>query len=196
MVEAMFHQTPEYFKTYRKDFRYFVTEVEPIFNMEGKENIAYCKHSPETDDFCNVRNVEHYHVLLHIQFKNQKESNTDKGCIVPCLYTTFWLLLYKGQKLKTTGDIMERLLRAVEYNLLHNIISLTPAVRKKVPLIQMKLDKSSQTEHLSSSTVDRVARILNSEHCGLLFACLDILIDGYGSINQPHFVLKFDENKN
>ena len=44
MVKAMVERTPEYFRQFAKQYRYFICQSEPIFDHTVTKNFAYCLH--------------------------------------------------------------------------------------------------------------------------------------------------------
>lgn len=111
MVEAMVEQTPEYYRKFRKNFRYIIANSKPKLSSEYK-NYAYGLHAENHDNFCPIRE-KHYHLLLEVH--NCKRLKHDEYK-VPCLYSTYFLLLHASQSLEISGHIFTKLQRAVWYN--------------------------------------------------------------------------------
>ena len=66
MVEAMYEQSPDYFKQFRKNYKFFILNHEPNFSgFASKTNFAVSSHSNKLA-FCNhsIDNEKHYHVLV------------------------------------------------------------------------------------------------------------------------------------
>ena len=85
MVEAKHEQHPDFFK-HRKNFRYVVLEKEPKIghDIPSGPNYAFGVHSSTSDYLCGFEKQPHYHVFLSAIPIIEK---------VPCLYSTFCLLL-------------------------------------------------------------------------------------------------------
>ena len=61
MVEAMYEQSPDYFKQFRKNYKFFILNHEPNFSgFASKANFAVSSHSNKLD-FCNhsIDNEKH-----------------------------------------------------------------------------------------------------------------------------------------
>ena len=120
MVEAIHHeQHPDFFKRHRKNFRYLVLEKEPRIELDipSGSNYAFGVHSSTSDYLCGFEKQPHYHVLFEC------DSNVRKGYNVPCLYSTFCLLLVDCSSLVMQGEIMNRLQVAMKYNVKENNIA-------------------------------------------------------------------------
>ena len=80
----------------------------------------------------------------HIIMFFECDSNNRKCYNVPCLYSTFRLLLADCTSLVMQGEIMKRLQVAKQYNVKQNKTLLAQG-RRKVPLVQIRRDKGVQT---------------------------------------------------
>ena len=89
MVEAMHEQHPDFFKQHRKNFRYLVLEKEPKIGLDipSGSYYAFGVLSFTSDYLRGFEKQPYYHVLFECGSTNRK------GYIVPCLYSTFCLLL-------------------------------------------------------------------------------------------------------
>ena len=155
MVEAMHEQHPEFFKQHRKNFRYLVLEKEPRIGLDipAGSNYAFGVHSFTSDYLCGFEKQPHYHVLL-----------ADCSSLV------------------MQGEIMNRLQVAMKYNVKENKTLLAQG-RRKVPLVQIRRDKSVQTGFLPTATFSRFQQLIQGPSAATLYRILDILNDGYGSID-------------
>ena len=123
MVEAMHEQHPDYFKQHRKNFRYPVLENEPriVLDISSGSNYAFGIHAATSDHLCGFDKPSHYHVLFECDSEKRKSYN------VPCLYSTFCLLLADCSGFVMHGEVMKRLHMAMQYNVKENKILLTQA---------------------------------------------------------------------
>ena len=136
----MLEQHPDFFKQHRKNFRYLVLEKEPRIGLDipSGSNYSFGVHSFTSVYFCGFEKQPHYHVLFECDSSNRKGYN------VPCLYSTFCLLLADCSNLVMQGEIMNRLQVAMKYNVKENKTLLAQG-RRKVPVVQIRRDKSVQT---------------------------------------------------
>ena len=102
----MHEQHPDFFKQYRKSFRYFVFEKEPKVgeDIPADSNYAFGIHVPSSDHFCGFEQQPHYHALVQCG-----ESEKRKGLNIPCLYSTFCLLIADCINFQYHGEIINRL---------------------------------------------------------------------------------------
>ena len=106
MVEAMYEQSPEYFKQFRKNYKFFNLNYEPNFSgFASKANFAVSSHSNKLD-FCNhsIDNKKHYQVLVEFTKESTDLLNkmTSKAFVVLCLLSTFkYLSLGCSNSIKT-----------------------------------------------------------------------------------------------
>ena len=91
MVEAMVERTPEYFRQFANQCRYFICRFEPIFDHTVTKNFACSLHM--NDNFCKVPG-SHYHVIAsNDQLPDSFKSTASKPFIIPGLFTCFKLLI-------------------------------------------------------------------------------------------------------
>ena len=189
MVEAMHEQHPDFFKQYRKNFRYFIFDKEPKVGCDipPGSNYAFGIHATCSDQYCGYEKHPHYHVLVEC------ESEKRKGFTIPCLYATYCLLIADCIELKFYGDIFKRLEIARQYNAKEkNLLSQS---KRKVPLVQIRRDKSSQTCVIPTATIVRFQQLLEGPSASIIFKVLDILNDGYGCINSANLHFSYDATK-
>ena len=181
MVEAMVEQTPEYYKKYRIHFRYVISFTKPTTEIMGNQNYAFGLHSEEQDAFCPI-SEPHYHFLTEVD----KKSSKTHGYPISCLYSTYFYLLFKSDRLEKCGEIIQKLDGAIYYNLTlgENSFFKQPKKNKeKIPKVKANREIAVQTEHMSVLLMNRIGKILDSPQAGLFYRLLDILTDGHGSYN-------------
>ena len=96
MVEAMVEKTPEYYNKYRKHFRYVIAFTKPATENLTSQNYAYGLHAEEQDAYCPI-SEPHYHFLTEV---NLKETSKTYGYPISCLYSTYFYLLFKSDRLE------------------------------------------------------------------------------------------------
>ena len=145
----MHEQHPDFFIEHRENFRYLVLEKEPRIGPDFPcgSNYAFGVHSSTSDYLCGFEKQPHYHVLFEC------DSNMRKGYNVPCLYSTFCLLLADCPSLVTHGEIMNRLQVAKQYNVKENK-TLLAQCRRKIPLVQIRRENGVRTGFLPAATAD------------------------------------------
>ena len=75
MVEAMYENSPEYFKKFQKRFKYNIFETEPKLEHTTIENYAYGYHSSATVIEGCTFGSNHYHVMY--EFGSQDDNLFD-----------------------------------------------------------------------------------------------------------------------
>ena len=190
MVEAMHEQHPDYFKQHRKNFRYLVLENEPRIGLDipSGSNYAFGIHASTSDHLCGFDKPSHYHVVFECDSEKRKSYNE------PCLYSTFCLLLADCSGFVMHGEVMKRLHMAMQYNVKENKMLLTQA-RRKVPLVQIRRDKSTQTCVLPTVSLIRFQRLSQGPSASTLYKILDILDHGYGCISSSSLYFSFDASE-
>ena len=118
---------------------------------------------------CGFEKRPLYHVLFECN------SNDRKNYKVPCLYSTFCLLLADSSSLVMQGEIMKRLQGPKQYNVKENKTLLAQGWRK-VPLVQIRRDKSFQTGFLPVATLRRFQQLIQGPSAATLNRLLDIRI--------------------
>ena len=83
MVEAMFERSPDYFKQFRKNFRFSLLREKPKLGVDFQSDmvLAFGLHSPTHDGFCNDLSHNHYHVLA--QCFGESHKGQPKSCCCP-----------------------------------------------------------------------------------------------------------------
>ena len=139
MVEAMCEQSPDFFRKFKKSFKFYICYSLPelVFSPANDQfSYSYANHS--TDDTCkymnelNTDSPFHYHVLIEIEklSTEQRKSLASKLFNVPCcLFTCFKKLISNLNDYVAVGPIMKKLTSAVLYNKYHNLE--TPGQRSR-----------------------------------------------------------------
>ena len=89
-------------------------------------------------------------------------------------------------------EIMNRLQVAMKYNVKENKTLLAQG-RRKVPLVQIRRDKSVQTGFLPTATFSRFQQLIQGPSAATLYRILDN--DGYGSIDSTNLYFSIDNSK-
>ena len=178
----MVERTPEFFRQFSKQNRYFLCQSEPMFDNTVTKNFAYSLHM--NDDFCKVPG-SHYHVIAsNDQLPNCFKSAASKLFIIHCLLTCFKLLI-KTNLTKTVvrEEIMNKIDEAVNYNDQHQLTFANS--KRKPPNVDCVFNKSvqTQTDLLPTSTIDRFYSFYNGGLLGELSKMLDILNSGFGCLH-------------
>ena len=93
MVEAMYENSPEYFKKLQTRFKYTICENEPKLENSAVENYAYGYHSSSASVESCTSGSNHYHVIY--ENGNQDHSffvSLYVPAAIPCQVTCFNLL--------------------------------------------------------------------------------------------------------
>ena len=188
MVEAMFEQSPEYFKKYQKTYRFFLSETLPTEILKTNTAMAYSLHEGNDSShlFCHLSKERHYHVLADLESEIIRQLPV-KCYVVPCLYTCYrWLVHNKVDEFRQ-GEVPNRLYNAVQYNVGtfqdrdENLIG----IRKKLPFLcaTAKVHVQTQTDQLPRATLERFVKLINGRHSLEMYNIMDILESGAGGID-------------
>ena len=190
MVEAMYENSPEYFKKFQKRFKYNISETEPKLENTTIENYAFGYHSSATVIEGCTFGSNHYHVMY--EFGSQDDNIFDSlyvPAVIPCLVNCFKLLIQPTQKdfVKRVA-IISRLHVAVEYLSKPTSSSNTKNQKKlPAPLSEATVTSiSTFTAKKRSSTVPdvtlkRFCQLMQGEHSSTLYHIMDILLSDHGS---------------
>ena len=189
----MVERTPEYFRQFSKQYRYYICRSEPIFDHTVTKNFAYSLHMNE--DFCKVPG-SHYHVIASSdQLPNSFKSTASKPFIIPCLFSCFKLLI-KTNLTNTVfrGKIMNKIDEAVNYNEQHQLNFANS--KRKLPNVDCVLTNSvqTQTDFLPTCTIDRFFSNYNGGLYGELSRILDVLNSGYGCLSVYNSLILINFN--
>ena len=190
MVEAMYEQSPEYFKQFRKNFKFFFLNNEPdVSDLPSNTNFAFAVHSNQ-NEFCSqspANGQPHYHVLIEVTKECTEAVNkmTLKSFIVPCLLSSFKYLIMRCSKYHLSGPLMEKMKLAVNYNSTNNLDTAGVSLRKRLPQICFASQTRSiqtQTDLITNVTIERFIRILNGDNAAEFSKIIDIILSGYGRL--------------
>ena len=92
------------------------------------------------------------------------------------------------------GEIMKRLQVAKQYNVKENKTLLAQG-RRKVPLVQIRLDKGVQTGFLPAATLSRFQQLIQGPPAAILYRIWDIPNGGYGYIDTTNLYFLIDNSK-
>ena len=117
MVDAMYENSPEYFKKFQKRFKYNICKTEPKLENTTIENYEFGYHSSAIVIEGCTFGSNHYHVMY--EFGSQDNNIFDSlnvPAVIPCLVNCFKLLIQPTQiDFVKRGAIISRLHVAVEY---------------------------------------------------------------------------------
>lgn len=190
MCEEILQKSPDYFKQFAKNIKYFVTDQFP--SVDTKDQFAYAFHGSQTS-LCTLANEKHWHIMI------SSEKPQKLGYPVPCPYSCFALLIAHGANFQYNGEIFEKLLQAVIYNEKYPCAEVSPnRLKSKLPKVTkvFKRDIASQTDMLTSASIERYLKVSNGIYGGQLSAIIDCFLSGYGSYDaQMHsMIVKFSLN--
>ena len=139
MVEAMYEQSQNYFKQFRKNYKFFFLNHEPNFSgFASKANFVVSSHLNKLD-FCNhsIDNEKHSHVLVELTKESTDLLNkmSSKAFVVPCLLSTIEYLFLGCSNYQLSGPLMEKLKIAGNYNSIGNLKVSGVPVRKRLPQV-------------------------------------------------------------
>ena len=113
----MYENSPEYFKKFRKGFKYTICYTEPKLQDSGIENYAYGHHSSSSViDGCSFGS-RHWHLIFgNTSLEDNIVFSPYAPVPIPCLVTCFkFLILPTKINFVTFGAIVSRLHIAVEF---------------------------------------------------------------------------------
>lgn len=181
----MYESSPEYFKQYQKNFKYYVSDTLPNLHDENFPNFCFGIHN--CDKFCTINNKLHYHVLVDTENVAEitKKLNT-KLYVVPCLYSCYKLLLSNTKDLFFFGPVFDKLEKSVTLNESLKLHPLSANIKKRLPHIcfSQKQSVSTQTDAITHITLDRLLDVMNGPFAADFFKIIDVLLTGYGDINN------------
>ena len=187
MVEAKYEKSFDYFKKFRKKYKFFILNHEPNFSgFASKASFALSSHSNKLG-FCSnlIDNEKHYHVLVEFTKKTTDLLNkmTSKAFVVPCLLSTFKYLVLGCSNYELSGPLMEELKIAVKYKSFDNLDVSGVPIRSRLPQIcfgSQTKSVQSQTDMTTYVTIKRFTNNLNGENAAEFSWLIDIILSGYG----------------
>ena len=135
MAQAMFDiRSPKFFQQYEKRFKFFISETKPI--LSNFRNYAVCEHLNSSSEFCNVSSP-HFHSL--VETLNTSSMKEHKFMAVPCLYSSYLYLFADFTSLETCGEILQKLILAVEFNKNNTDLQIvfSSPIHKRLPSIKL-----------------------------------------------------------
>ena len=206
MVEAMYERSPAYFKQFRKNFRFFVSEEKPS-SMFAK-NYAVCMHYE--NGYCEVLPSNHYHALFDVSDVSTEILKQNKLYTVPCLYTTFnfffkwshsgdnWRDFRKTQTscgIQWFSTVDKRRSAGIQKRLpnLINALSRNHGQNgfvgyKSLDNAERTLNQQLKTNRISTETLKRFENFLHGSHSAFC-QILDIFVSGYEKLDIDKDVL-------
>lgn len=192
MCEAMYEQSPQYFKQFQKQFKYYVCNEPPKIPNESTFSYAYASSKEQ--------NGSTYHVIIETDKLKGYDAVFVKGklCRIPCLYSTYLLLIHLGKKRTVRGNVFTRLQFAVSFNEDYNKERIS-WFEKRLPLeaksytLKPTKTTSTQTSTIPSATIHRLFKILHSNLGNDMNLIMDTMLSGHGSLTteSPEYKLHF-----
>ena len=186
----MHEQHPDFFKQRRKNFRYLVLEKEPKIGLDipSGSNYAFGVHSFTSDYLCGFEKQPHYHVLFECNSTNRKGYN------VPCLYSTFCLLLADFSSCRPARGNYESSAdcNEVQRERKQNLAS---AGSTQSSCCSNQTRQSVQSGFLPPATFSRFQQLIRGPSTATFYRILDILNDGYGSIDTTNLCFSIGNSK-
>ena len=192
MVEAMYEQSPEFFKKFRKNFKFFILNNEPdASQLPLNTNFAFATHSIQNESCAQLLDNDHPHIHVLIEVTKDcvdvVKKMTSTTFVVPCLLSSFKHLILGCSKLHLSGPLMEKLKVAVNYN--NSIINSTDiggaSLRRRLPQVCFASQTRSiqtQTDLITNVTIERFIHILNGDNAAEFSKIIDIILSGYGRL--------------
>ena len=186
MVEAMYEQSPNDFKHFRKNYKLFVLNNEPNFSgFASKANIAVSSHSNKLNIFNHsIDNENHYQVMVEFTKESTDLLNklTSEAFVVPCVHSTLKYLILGCSNYELSGPLMEKLKIAVNYNSFNNLDVSGVPVRRQLPQVCFGSQTKSvqtQTDMITTVTIERFTNFLNGENAAEFSRIIYIILGGY-----------------
>ena len=186
----MYENSPEYFKKFRKRFKYTICDTELKLQDSGIENYAYGYHSSSSViDGCSFGS-SHWHLIFENTSLEDIIVFSPYALVpIPCLVTCFKFLILPTEKnFVTFGDIVSRLHIAVEYLSKSNQLSLNK-IKKQLPstfrekvLSTFTTTSNKRPSPIPDVTIKRFCQFMLGEHSSTLYQIMDILWSGQGSL--------------
>ena len=197
MAQAMFENNHEYFRQFQKQFRYYITNFKPNFDILESYNYIYEYHPSHVKiDDCQIKG-NHYHIICDkdIDFFNVAHP-------IPCLVNCFYFLLKPTIGLIVVGSTLLKLQTAVT-----TLPQLDPKAfafntnQKRLPKPISSSCKPMKRLHdeeiLPKATCKRLKLILDGSYAADFYKLMDIFVSGEGVLDKssPKLNLKVRLNK-
>ena len=199
MVEAMYEQSPEFLKKFRKNFEFFILNNEPdASQLPPNTNFAFANHSIQNESCAQLLDNDHPHIHVLIEVTKDcvdvVNKMTSTTFVVPCLLSSFKHLILGCSKLHLSGPLMEKLKIAVNYNnSINNSTDIGSApLRRRLPQVCFALQTRSiqtQTDLITNKTIERFIMILNGDNAAEFSKIIDIILSGYGRLEIDSQIL-------
>ena len=186
----MYENSPEYFKKFRKRFKYTICDTEPKLQDSGIENYVYGHHSSSSViDGCSFGS-SHWHLIFEdTSLEDNIVFSPYAPAPIPCLVTCFKFLILPTEKnFATFGAIVSRLHIGVEYlsksnqHSINKIKKQLPSpVREKVLSTITTTTSKKRPSPIPDVTKKRFCQLMLGEHSSTLYQIMDILWSGQGS---------------
>ena len=188
MVEAMHEQSPEFFKKFRKNLKFFILNNEPdASQLPLNTNFAFVTHSIQNESCAQLLDNDHPHIHVLIEVTKDcvdvVKKMTSTTFVVPCLLSSFKHLILGCSKL----HLMEKLKIAVNYNnSINNSTDIGGAsLQRRLPQVCFASQTRSiqtQTDLITNVTIERFINILNGDNAAEFSKIIDIILSGYGRL--------------
>ena len=203
MVDAMYEQSPEFFKKFRKNFKIFILNNEPdASQLPLNTNFAFAAHSIQNESCAQLLDNDHPHIHVLIEVTKDcvdvVNKMTSTTFVVPCLLSSFKHLILGCSKIHLSGPLIKKLKIAVNYNnSINNSTDIGSApIRRRLPQVCFASQARSiqtQTNLITNVTIERFIGILNSDNAAEFSKIIDIILSGYGrlEIDSQTLYVKF-----
>ena len=192
MVEAMYEHPPEFFKKFRKSFKFFFLNTEPdTSQLPLNTYFAFATHSIHNEYCAQLLDdaPPHIHVLIEVTKDCVDVVNkmTSTSFVVPCVLSSFKHLILGCSKFHLLGPLMEKLKIAVNYNnSINNSTDIGGAsLRRRLPQVCFASQTRSiqtQIDLITNVTIERFINILNGDNAAEFSKIIDIILSGYGRL--------------
>ena len=133
---------PSYYQQYKNCYKFCITRTKP--NLSHYKNYALCEHKHLSSEFCPITSP-HFHVLVDVD-STPPSFKKHKLLSVPCLYSTYLHLFAEFNSLQTFGDILQKLVLAVEFNKNSELETCyTSPVHERLPALNLLLTSTTQS---------------------------------------------------
>ena len=127
--------------------------------------------------------MKYYHYQVLAESFGERYKGQPKCYLLPCLCSTYALLIANSDEKEVSGEIFEKLDQAVQYNCEtpnRNLKKLLPSICFSV----QKCDKAVQVcSGLNQGTMQRLENVMLGPYGGQFLLISDIFQTGHGSLN-------------
>ena len=192
MVEAMYEQSPEFFKKLRNNFKFFILNNEPrASQLPLYTNFAFLTHLIHNEYCAQLLDnaPPHIHVLIEVTKNCVDVVNkmTSTTFVVPCLLSSFKHLILGCNKFHLSAPLMEKLKIAVNYNnSINNSTDIGGAsLRRRLPQVCLASQTrtiQTQNDLITNVTIEIFINILKGDNASEFSKIIDIILSGYGRL--------------